>query len=68
MFREFFLFELKFRFKSPSTWIYFLMWVLFSFLCVASENFGPVETRTASSCSTVRTPTRSMTFIAACSA
>ncbi len=42
MFREFFRFELKFRFKSPSTWIYFGMWTLFSFLCVASESFGPV--------------------------
>ena len=42
MFREFLAFELKFRFKSPSTWIYFGMWTLFAFLCVASENFGPV--------------------------
>jgi ABC-2 type transport system permease protein len=45
MFREFFSFELKFRFKSPSTWIYFGMWVLFAFLCVASENFGPVSSQ-----------------------
>jgi ABC-type transport system involved in multi-copper enzyme maturation permease subunit len=43
MFREFFLFELKFRFKSPSTYIYFFIWLAFSFLCVASESFGPVS-------------------------
>src|ERR1700728_3893988 len=42
MFWEFFTFELKFRFKSISTYIYFLIWLTFSFLCVASENFGPV--------------------------
>jgi ABC-2 type transport system permease protein len=42
MFWEFFTFELKFRFKSISTYIYFLVWVVFSFLDVASENFGPI--------------------------
>jgi hypothetical protein len=42
MFWEFFTFELRFRAKSASTYIYFLLWVAFSFLCVASENFGPV--------------------------
>lgn len=42
MFWEFFTFELRFRAKSPSTYIYFLLWLAFSFLCVASENFGPV--------------------------
>ncbi len=42
MFWEFFTFELRFRAKSPSTYIYFLLWTAFSFLCVASENFGPV--------------------------
>ena len=42
MFLEFFSFELKFRAKSVSTYIYFLMWVAFSFFCVASESFGPV--------------------------
>jgi ABC-type transport system involved in multi-copper enzyme maturation permease subunit len=42
MFWEFFKFELKFRFKSISTYIYFLIWVAFSFLCVASESFGPI--------------------------
>ncbi len=42
MFWEFLTFELKFRFKSISTYIYFLVWVVFSFLDVASENFGPI--------------------------
>ncbi|HEX8944453.1 MAG TPA: ABC transporter permease [Gemmatimonadaceae bacterium] len=42
MFWEFFTFELKFRAKSVSTYVYFLMWVAFSFLSVASESFGPV--------------------------
>lgn len=41
-FREFCSFELKFRFKSISTWVYFLAWFLFAFLCVASESFGPI--------------------------
>ena len=42
MFWEFFTFELRFRFKSISTYVYFLLWVAFSFLCIASESFGPV--------------------------
>jgi hypothetical protein len=42
MFWEFFTFELRFRAKSVSTYIYFLLWVAFSFLSIASENFGPV--------------------------
>jgi len=42
LFWEFFTFELKFRFKSLSTYVYFLLWLVFSFLCVASENFGPI--------------------------
>jgi ABC-2 type transport system permease protein len=42
LFWEFFTFELKFRFKSISTYAYFLLWLVFSFLCVASESFGPV--------------------------
>jgi len=42
MFWEFFTFELRFRAKSVSTYVYFLLWLAFSFLCVASENFGPV--------------------------
>lgn len=44
-FREFLRFELKLRFKSPSTYVYFLMWAAFAFLCVASENFGPVSSQ-----------------------
>ena len=44
LFWEFFTFELKFRLKSPSTYIFFLLWVAFNFLNVASENFGPVGT------------------------
>src|SRR5215467_1918781 len=42
LFWEFFTFELKFRFKSISTYIYFFVWMMFSFLCVASENFVPI--------------------------
>ena len=42
MFWEFFTFELKFRFKSLSTYIYFLLWLTFNFLTVASESFGPI--------------------------
>jgi len=42
LFWEFFTFELKFRFKSISTYIYFGIWLAFSFLDVASESFGPI--------------------------
>jgi hypothetical protein len=42
LFWEFFTFELKFRFKSLSTYVYFIVWLMFSFLNVASESFGPV--------------------------
>ena len=42
LFWEFFKFELKFRCKSLSTYVYFFMWFTFSFLSVASENFGPI--------------------------
>lgn len=42
MFWEFFTFELRLRRKSISTYVYFLAWFLFSFLCVASESFGPI--------------------------
>ena len=42
MFWEFFTFELRFGAKSPSTYIYFMLWVAFAFLSVAAENFGPV--------------------------
>ncbi|MEK6397362.1 MAG: ABC transporter permease, partial [Terriglobus sp.] len=41
-FLEFLSFELKFRFKSISTYVYFVMWLAFSFMCVATESFGPV--------------------------
>jgi ABC-2 type transport system permease protein len=42
MFWEFFSFELKFRCKSISTYVYFFLWLTFGFLCVASESFGPI--------------------------
>ncbi|MGA2690216.1 MAG: M1 family aminopeptidase [Candidatus Korobacteraceae bacterium] len=42
MFWEFFSFELRLRRKSISTYIYFLLWFVFAFLCVASESFGPI--------------------------
>lgn len=42
MFLEFFTFELKFRLRSLSTYIYFAVWFAFSFLDVASESFGPI--------------------------
>jgi ABC-2 type transport system permease protein len=42
MFWEFFCFEMRFRAKSLSTYVYFVLWLVFSFLCVASENFGPI--------------------------
>ena len=42
MFWEFFSFEVRLRRKSISTYIYFLVWFAFYFLCIASENFGPV--------------------------
>jgi ABC-type transport system involved in multi-copper enzyme maturation permease subunit len=41
-FWEFFTFELKFRAKSISTYVYFLGWFAFAFFSVASESFGPV--------------------------
>jgi ABC-2 type transport system permease protein len=43
MFWEFFTFEMRFRIKSVSTYVYFLVWFTFSFLSVASESFGPVS-------------------------
>ena len=42
MFWEFFTFELRLRRKSIATYVYFFAWFLFSFLCVASESFGPI--------------------------
>jgi ABC-2 type transport system permease protein len=41
-FWEFFTFELRFRRKGIATYVYFFLWTAFSFLCIASENFGPV--------------------------
>ena len=41
-FWEFFTFELKFRAKSISTYVYFLLWFTFEFFCIASESFGPI--------------------------
>jgi ABC-2 type transport system permease protein len=41
-FWEFFTFELKFRAKSISTYVYFLLWFMFEFFCIASESFGPI--------------------------
>jgi hypothetical protein len=38
-FWEFFTFELKFRAKSPSSYVYFGIWFLFTFLCVAARDF-----------------------------
>jgi ABC-2 type transport system permease protein len=39
LFWEFFTFELKFRLKSWSTYVYFLIWFAFSFLSMAAEGF-----------------------------
>ena len=41
-FWNFFSFELKYRAKSLSTYVYFAIWLVFSFLDVASESFGPL--------------------------
>jgi ABC-2 type transport system permease protein len=38
-FWEFFSFELKFRLKSPSTYVYFALWFFLSFLSIAAEDF-----------------------------
>ena len=42
LFWEIFSFELRFRFKSLSTYVYFVLWLAFSFLSIASESFGPI--------------------------
>ncbi len=42
MFMDFFLFELKLRFKSVSTYIFFLLTAFLPFFSVAKEGFGPV--------------------------
>ncbi len=39
MFWEFFSFELKFRMKSVSTYVYFALWFFLSFLSIAAEDF-----------------------------
>ena len=41
-FWEFFSFEMKFRLKSPSTYVYFLIWTTIAFLFVAAQDFGPL--------------------------
>lgn len=38
-FLEFFLFELKFRLKSLSTYVYFALWFFLSFFSIAAEDF-----------------------------
>jgi ABC-2 type transport system permease protein len=42
MFKDFFLFELKLRFKSVSTYIFFLLAALLPFFSVAARDFGPI--------------------------
>ena len=42
MFMDFFLFELKLRLKSISTYIYFLLAALLPFFSVAARDFGPI--------------------------
>jgi ABC-2 type transport system permease protein len=39
LFWEFFLFELKFRLKSLSTYVYFALWFFLGFLAIAAEDF-----------------------------
>ncbi len=39
LFWEFFSFELKFRLKSASTYVYFGLWFLLSFMAIAAEDF-----------------------------
>jgi ABC-2 type transport system permease protein len=41
MFMDFFLFELKLRFKSVSTYIFFLVAAVLPFFSVAAQGFGP---------------------------
>jgi hypothetical protein len=41
MFWDFLTFELKLRIKSISTYVYFLLFFLIAFLCIAAEDFGP---------------------------
>ena len=39
LFWEFFSFELKFRLKSLSTYVYFFLWFILSFMAIAAEDF-----------------------------
>ncbi len=39
LFWEFFSFELKFRLKSLSTYVYFALWFLLAFMAIAAEDF-----------------------------
>ncbi len=39
LFWEFFSFELKFRFKSLSTYVYFALWFFLAFMAIAAEDF-----------------------------
>jgi ABC-2 type transport system permease protein len=41
LFWEFFSFELKFRLKSISTYVYFALWFCLSFAFIAAEDWGP---------------------------
>jgi ABC-2 type transport system permease protein len=41
MFLDFFLFELRLRLKSISTYIYFFLWLAIGFMTIAVEDFGP---------------------------
>jgi ABC-2 type transport system permease protein len=41
MFREIFLFEIKFRLKRTSTYVYFAIWFFMAFLSVSVRQFGP---------------------------
>ncbi len=44
MFTTFFNFEIKYRLRSISTYVYFALWFFVAFFCVASEDFGPIGT------------------------
>jgi hypothetical protein len=41
MFLELFLFEIKYRLKRISTYVYFAIWFFMAFFTVSSRNFGP---------------------------
>ena len=41
MFREIFLFEIKFRLRRVSTYVYFAIWFFMAFLSVSVRQFGP---------------------------